>query len=465
MANAQSFEPTSPDASGPPNTPPNVLADARDRAIRRLARRARQFPDLRIAGVDTEGLDPRDGALARAIDEGVVRRWNTLTHALRALSGHDPATLEPKMQAVLLAGAFQLLFLDRVPDHAVLDESVGWAKANIRPKAGGFANAILRKVANARAERRDAWTNAPDELPLDAGGAIALTEVPLPADAIERAAVVTGVPCELVDRWATALGSEAAQRIAHHSIARAPTILRTAHDPAWADTESTPPHDDPGHRVFSGSQAELKALLGAHARVWAQDPASAGAVASVADLAPKLIADICAGRGTKTRQLAETFPNARVVASDPDAERAKDLHEAFADHPRVEVMRPDRAREACLSRADLVLLDVPCSNTGVLARRPEARHRAGGQAVARLVEIQRQIIADSIPLLSPGGMILYATCSLEPAENEDQAAWAERWHGVARERERRQLPAGGPGAPPKTHSDGGYSVLLRPGAR
>ncbi|MEQ8770973.1 MAG: transcription antitermination factor NusB [Phycisphaerales bacterium] len=456
-ADTGSFGPSGPGASAAP-------ADARDRAIRRLARRARQFPDLAIGSVETGGLDPRDAALARAIDEGVVRRWLTLSFLLRELSGHELATLEPKMQGVLLAGAFQLLFLDRVPDHAVLDESVGWAKANIRPKASGFANAILRKVANARGEPRDAWTNAPDEIPLDSGGALALVGLTLPNDDAERTSVATGVPRALIDRWIIAWGTDEARRIAHHSIARAPTILRTAHDPDWTDAPGTSPHAERGHRVFAGSHADLESLLGANPRIWAQDPASAGAVASVAGLAPKLIADVCAGRGTKTRQLAETFPDARIVASDPDADRAKDLRAAFADHPRVEVMPPDRAREACLSRADLVLLDVPCSNTGVLARRPEARHRAGDAAVARLVDIQRQILADAIPLLAPAGVILYATCSVERAENEDQAAWAERWHGVARDRERRCLPSGGPGTPAGEHTDGGYSVLLRPGA-
>ncbi len=456
-ADTRSFGPSGPGASA-------AAPNARDRAIRRLARRARQFPDLAIGSVDAGGLDPRDAALARAIDEGVVRRWITLGYLLREVSGHDVATLEPKMQGVLLAGVFQLFFLDRVPDHAVLDESVGWAKANIRPKAGGFANAILRNVANARGDRRDAWTNAPDEVPLDSGGSRSLVGVSLPENPAERASVATGVPKVLVDRWSAAWGADEACRIAHHAIARAPTVLRTAHDPGWTDAPGTSPHTEAGHRVFTGSHAELESLLQSHTRVWAQDAASAGAVASVADQSPGLIADVCAGRGTKTRQLSETFPNARIVASDPDAERAKDLRAAFADHPRVEVMPPDRAREACVSRADLVLLDVPCSNTGVLARRPEARHRAGDAAVARLVDVQRQILADAVPLLAPAGVILYATCSVERAENEDQAAWAERWHGVARDRERRCLPSGGPGSPAGEHSDGGYSVLLRPGA-
>lgn len=456
-ADMGSFGPSGPGASAAP-------ADPRDRAIRRLARRARQFPELKIGSVETGGLDPRDAALARAIDEGVVRRWLTLAHLLQDRSGHEIATLEPKMQGVLLAGAFQLLFLDRVPDHAVLDESVEWAKFNIRPKAGGFVNAILRKVVGVRADRRDLWTNGRDELPLESGGAVSFVDPILPEDPSMRASIATGVPRVLIDRWTDGFGAEEACRIAHHAMLRAPTILNIAHDPAWTNHESTAPHAKTGHCVYSGTHGALERLLAEHPGVWAQDVASAGAVASITDMSPKLIADVCAGRGTKTRQLAETFPEARIIASDPDPERAKDLRAAFASHPRVTVMPPDRARQECMSRADLVLLDVPCSNTGVLGRRPEARHRAGDETVMRLVDLQRQIIADAIPLLSPDGVILYATCSVERAENEDQAAWGEQWHGFTRERERRCTPAGGPGAPSAEHADGGYSVVLRPGA-
>ncbi|GJM18400.1 MAG: 16S rRNA m5C967 methyltransferase [Phycisphaeraceae bacterium] len=460
-ADTGSFEPHPADASAPSGAAP----DARDRAIRRLARQARYYPDIRIGTIDPTGLEPRDAALARAIDEGVTRRWLTLAHLLRELSGHPMSTLEPKLIGVLMAGAFQLLFLDRVPDHAVLDESVSWAKANIRPKAGGMVNAILRKVADIRVEKRTGWTHARDELPLDSGDSLALRGPILPGPEPARTSIATGVPEELLARWGDAFGPGLARDVAHHSILRAPTILNVAHArPPLDDAERITPHRWPNHRVFTGTHAALEDLLASRDDVWAQDPASAGAVASVADLSPRRIVDLCAGRGTKTRQLAATFPDARVIATDPDGERYAELRRVFEGHDRVEVMPGARVRETCAAGADLILLDVPCSNTGVLARRPEARHRAGAAAVERLTEIQRQIIADAIPLLAPEGVILYATCSVEPDENEHQAAWAQRWHGFTPQRERRCWPAGGPGAKPSEHCDGGYSVVLGRGS-
>jgi 16S rRNA (cytosine967-C5)-methyltransferase len=115
--------------------------------------------------------------------------------------------------------------------------------------------------------------------------------------------------------------------------------------------------------------------------------------------------------------------------------------------------------------ADLVLLDVPCSNTGVLPRRPEARYRFSADSLASVAGVQRQIIADSIPLLidTPGrrGAILYSTCSLEPEENAAQPVWARRWHRFEAAKGSFTEPAGAPGGPATGYRDGAYSVLMR----
>jgi 16S rRNA (cytosine967-C5)-methyltransferase len=115
-------------------------------------------------------------------------------------------------------------------------------------------------------------------------------------------------------------------------------------------------------------------------------------------------------------------------------------------------------------KADLVLLDVPCSNTGVLARRVEARYRFDREHLDRLKGMQRQIIADSIRLLRRGSGscgILYSTCSLDQNENHEQAVWASRWHGLGLAREHVRQPEGLPGDGPERYSDGSYAVLLQ----
>jgi 16S rRNA (cytosine967-C5)-methyltransferase len=228
------------------------------------------------------------------------------------------------------------------------------------------------------------------------------------------------------------------------------------------------PHVLPGHHVFTGTHAELVGLLAARTDIWVQDPASSASMAAIADLplAGATIVDLCAGQGTKTRQLAAMFPSATIIATDLDKRRFERLERTFGGHERVRVVPYTSIRPEFLGRVDLVVLDVPCSNTGVLARRPEAKYRFGPETLESVVGVQRQIIADAIPLLrdgtsgGPRGRILYATCSLEPAENEEQAQWAAHWHRFAVERESRVMPTGGPGQPATAYTDGSYAALL-----
>jgi 16S rRNA (cytosine967-C5)-methyltransferase len=197
-------------------------------------------------------------------------------------------------------------------------------------------------------------------------------------------------------------------------------------------------------------------------------------VAAAAHLEPEVVLDLCAGQGTKTRQLAATFPGARVVATDVDRARFATLERVFREYGagdgagggagggRVEVLAPAEVMERYRGKADLVLLDVPCSNTGVLARRAEARYRCGPEQMKRLVDVQRQIVADAIPLLreSARGRILYSTCSVEPEENNLQVAWAAKWHRFRVEKQELLLPAGRPGGPASGYHDGSFFTLM-----
>jgi 16S rRNA (cytosine967-C5)-methyltransferase len=285
----------------------------------------------------------------------------------------------------------------------------------------------------------------------------------LPEDSLQRLAVATGHPVELLRLWSKSMSLREVRALALHGIIRPPVILNTAHATGAPAADLAEAHSAPGHHVFTGTRAQLVKLLEGRHDLWVQDPASSLAVESVTDLSPKLIVDACAGQGTKTRQLAETFPDAQIVATDIDHPRRAALEQAFASGPhaeRVTVIHHDRLDEWA-GKADLVLLDVPCSNTGVLARRVEARYRATEAVVTELQSLQRQIVANAVKLLAPGGSILYSTCSLDPRENEDMVEWATRWHGFESTRMHRRMPSGGPGEADTTYSDGSFAALLR----
>lgn len=437
-----------------------------------LARQARVFPEFDLGVVERvidgePALSEIDRAFAHAIYDSAARYWLALEFVIGRFLTQPVGELEPRLRAALIGGAVQILILDKVPVHSAINHAVEWAKVVIRPGAGKLANAVLRKVAALRPEgslaRRERFTHLRDELPTADGGAIVLAEPCLPENELERLSISTGHPDPLLRQWLEVRPMREVRSLAMHAMARPPIILNVAHarSPLPPDAPILP-HDQPGHAVFDGPASALAGLLSSRPDIWVQDPASALAVQSASDLKPRLILDLCAGLGTKTRQLAATFPSARILATDVDQRRFESLDRVFAGSSQVAVQPPDRILELARGQADLVLLDVPCSNTGVLARRPEARYRFDAAHLKALTDIQRQIVADAISLLreNPRGRILYSTCSLEPDENARIAAWAGKWHGLAVAREHQRLPAGGPGLPPHRYSDGSYAALL-----
>ena len=468
---------------------------ARDLVTARVAQRARRFPDFDLGPLDTGGLVRRDAALARAIDHTVGRRWLTLAAVLESQLDRGWASLEPRVQAALLVGAAQLLLLERLPDHAVIHEAVEWAKANVRPKAGGLVNAVLRRVAGLRqgiVDRGHALDGgglspyAADELPLHDGRAWRLSEPVFDRDPnpLGRLARQTSHPEALLSTWVDQFGEQQAARLAAHSLVHPPIIVtglgpalleaasagvgRASRGPSGGPSPQGPSllpdgeaHDESGFRVFGGDHDALLGLL-RHTSARVQDPATAAPVEATRRLEPalRLVIDVCAGKGTKTRQLAEVHPGARVIATDVDPARLATLREVFADHDRVEVVEHGELRPRFDNRADLLVLDVPCSNTGVLARRVEAKYRFDATSLSSVVGLGRQIIADSIPLLADAGRLLYATCSLQAEENERQAEWIARWHRMRVVSSDLRLPRGRPGGPPRHYADGGYFACL-----
>jgi 16S rRNA (cytosine967-C5)-methyltransferase len=475
----RSFKPShraasrSTSSSGP--IPLNDLA--RDAAMRALARQARAYPEMAPDALDFQlraqsepaVMTPLDSAFAHAIYDAAVRHWLTLAFLLHREIRQGFDALEPRVRAALLGGAAQLVFLDRVPAHGAINHAVEWAKQVVRPGAGGLVNAVLRRIATLRAEaavETGVWDDSTVAIPLSDGRVLRHPSLALPDDDLDRLAIATSHPRELLVRWSSRWSADAVRALALHSMIDPPVIVNVEHADA-VGVGALSPHSDPNHRLVEPGGEPLANILASGQRIWVQDPSSAGAIRSISDLRPRLIVDLCAGQGTKTRQLAAAFPEAQILATDIDADRFSRLQLVFAGSTQVQVAAFQRVRELALMNADLVLLDVPCSNTGVLPRRVEARYRFNAKTTASITEAQRQLIADSIPLLNtaPGSKpaILYATCSIEPEENESQAAWARQWHRFGLARERFVLPAGGPGEPPFNYHDGAYSILLTRG--
>lgn len=417
------------------------------------------MPDLAILELDTSGFEPRDAALAHAIYDAVITRWMTLAYIVGKVGRVTMSELEPRMQAVLLSGAAQLLLMDRIPVHAVLDESVQWAKTHIRPGAGGMTNAILRKVAQVRGEKTPSWENEMDRIPLTDGGGLGLLGMELPEDSRRRLSVSCSLPLNLLRDWFELFGPPRAQ--AMHTLCKAPVIIYTRAAGGLSE-EHLSEHESSSSRVFTGGRRQLIDLLEDRDDVWVQDAASSASVDSIPECSPGVVVDLCAGQGTKTRQLLARYPDAEIWACEVDDARLDTLSDVFRHEERVQVLHVEDLADAP-RKADLVLTDVPCSNSGVLARRAEARYRPMEDQLARLVPLQREIITNAAGLLAPGGLLVYSTCSLERAENEEQAAWILDEFGAELLNQSRVDPKGLPGEDASGFWDGSFCAAFRLG--
>lgn len=347
------------------------------------------------------GLEARDRALATQLVFGTVQRAATLDHLIRTFANRPAGELDAPLRTALRLGLFQIVYLDRVPDHAAVTESVELAKER-RPRGAGLVNAVLRRGAR------------------EAKGIVAR----LPEDTPEAAALRHSHPAWIARLWTeqfdlgTATALMAAGNEPAEPVLRANTLKTTAAELAAAlpvASHAAPglpdalvleaPFDAHGHPLHAGGH-------------FMPQSRAAQAVAHVLDPRPgDRVLDLCAAPGGKSTHLAAL--GARVTAVERDATRAKHL-EATARRmgADVEVVHAD-AREAN-GAYDRVLVDPPCTDLGTLALRPDARWRKQAADPERLATLQREILAAGARSTRSGGTLVYSTCTISPAENERQ---------------------------------------------
>lgn len=334
-----------------------------------------------------EALSGRDEALARAIAIVTFRRLGTLGRALRERLNKDPR--DERLMHLLAIGAAQILYLD-VPDHAAVDTAVQLAQED--PKlhhAGGFINAVLRRVARER-------------------DAILVEDAPW-----------LDTPTWLEERWIAQYGEPVAARIAEAHRSLASVDLSVKEDPAaWAErlggvllptgsvrlTERTAIRDLPGYEDGAW---------------WVQDAAAALPARLLAAKPGERVADLCAAPGGKTAQLAAA--GAEVLAVDRSPKRLNRLEENLARLGLKAATRAIDAEKLDEPPFDAILLDAPCSATGTIRRHPDVAWTKREEDIRKLAGLQARLLDKAAALLKPGGRLVYCTCSLEAEEGERQA--------------------------------------------
>ena len=423
--------------------------------MRRIKPIYKRFPQFDFAPLLTDGLDKRDAALARAIDHAVFRRWITLTTVIDAATERNVRRLDGSVGAALLVGAAQLFLFDRIPDHAIINASVEWIKRESDNKrAVGFVNAVLRKLTRLRGEVVDTFdASNPRHFLRPDGSAYEMTKSIFNDDI----ASATGFEEKVLARLHSRIGLKLANELALNAIVEAPTICSLPNGaPMPSGVEQ---HKEP-HCFLMPPDVEVAEFLAQHPLVRIQDATSTKALSLCTLLRPSRILDVCAGKGTKTRQLRSMFPDAFLAATEPNESRRQTLLQVASEH-EVTVYTEETAGPS--EPFDLVVVDAPCSNSGVFARRPEAKYRYKEKVIASLVELQRDILKESCDVLKSGGHLLYATCSIDVEENESQVRWLTDKGHLQCVNRISAIPHGLPGAQKTDWHDGGFAALLLKG--
>jgi 16S rRNA (cytosine967-C5)-methyltransferase len=348
------------------------LAPARQAAFAALLAVDRGAWSAEALAAKSTHLDARDAALASDIVFGTLRHRGELDWLIGAYSKRPLDRLDPAVRTALEMALYQMRFHDRVPGHAAVNDSVELARRAGKSSAAALVNAVLRRSIRENVE-------APES---------------------------ASTPAWLLERWTAQYGADTAAAIAKASLQVPERFIRVG--------SATPPQgaaatDVPGcYRFAAGDPGSFRF----------QDIGSQ-AVVPLLDLHPgQSFLDLCAAPGNKTAQALES--GVKAIACDLHQSRTRTLLPLG-----IPVVTLDAARPLPFAtRFDRILVDAPCSGTGTLARNPEIKWRLRPADIADLQRRQIAILRSALTQLTPGGVLVYSTCSLEREENEDVIAAA-----------------------------------------
>jgi 16S rRNA (cytosine967-C5)-methyltransferase len=343
---------------------------------------------------------------------GIVRRKRTLDAIIDRLAKQPAERQPPNLKQLLRLGLYQLRYLDRVPDSAAVNTTVDLAKASGLGGLTGVVNGILRQYIRLQAAGREV---------LD-----------LPVEPIERLGILYSFPDWTIAHWLTQLGEIETEQLCQ-AFNQVPNIDLRANllkiDRAklietfqTAGIAAIPlPYVSQGLQ-FTESVGAIDRLPGYHEGWWTIQDASAQLVTQLLDPQPgEVIIDACAAPGGKTTHIAELMGDTgRIIAVDKTASRLKKLQQNLT---RLQLNSIEiRTGDSCglnelMGTADRVLLDAPCSGLGTLHRRADARWQKTPAQIEELAQLQAQLLANTATWVKPGGVLVYATCTVHPLEN------------------------------------------------
>lgn len=352
----------------------------------------RSFDESFVRLASSPDLASRDRAFARLIATTVLRHRGALQAVVNSYLAKPLPKHQGRLEHILLAAAAQLLLL-QTPPHAAISVAVDQCRADrVGRRFANLVNAVLRRVSESGGGRLAALDN------------IALT-----------------FPEWLLSKWTSVYGPAEARQIARASLAEPALDISVKSDPEqWAKRLGGIVL--PTGSVRCAGVGRIEDLDGFDEGAWwVQDAAAALPVKLLGDVRGLRVLDLCAAPGGKTAQLAAA--GAQVTAVDKSAGRIQRLRENLARlRLSAETIVADAQALQVDAGFDVVLLDAPCTATGTIRRHPDILYLKRAEDVAALSDLQADLLRQAAQLVSPGGTLLYCTCSLEPEEGEQQIA-------------------------------------------
>jgi len=386
----------------------NKREDPRAAALESLLALERdgKYSNLEVsASLNRSRMSEQDKGLYTALVYGVIERSLTLDYIITHYAGRSAASLDADVRVALRLGLYQLLYMDKIPPHAAVSESVDL----VEKRAKGFVNAVLRAFL-----RADCHYDLPPE-----------------TDTLRYLSVRYGCPEALLSLWMEQYGRDTAEKLAETTIRQAPVAVRV--NPLRTDRDTLARRLTEAGETVSFSRFCDDVLLLNSAKIamsdafagdcFVEDEASRLAVKLLGAKPGETVVDTCAAPGGKSFSMALDMQNCGKVYSFDLHKNKLSLVKRGSERLGITILETEardarEPREDLVGKADRVLCDAPCSGLGVIAKKPEIKFRSM-EAVAALPVVQKAVLRGAAAYVRPGGRLVYSTCTLNRAENED----------------------------------------------
>ena len=364
-------------------------------------------------------LDDKEKAFIKRVCEGTIERRIQIDFVLDQYSKTHVMKMKPLIRELLRMSVYQLLFMEHIPPAAVCNEAVKLAKKRRFQQLQGYVNGVLRNI-----DRGKKHITYPDR----------------DKDLAAWLSVRYSMPSWLVSHFSAVYGQEACEKILRAFLEREAVCVRLDEGltdkermallEAWK-LEGVEVEDHPylSYAVRLRKAAGVRRLAGYEDGRFAVQDASSMLVVEAAGISPgDTVIDVCAAPGGKALHAAQKLQGTgQVIACDVSRYKTAKIEENRArlglQNVNVRVQDARTREEAFVGQADILLADVPCSGLGVIGHKQDIKYRVTPQSLTEIVELQREIIANVIDYIKPGGILMYSTCTMNPGENGELVGW------------------------------------------